>query len=267
MHYLDYSVGRLSPTQVRDAGFSGVIRYVTSPDRIGPKHITLGEYRELTEGGVPVLLVYEDGTGDADGGSPAGYTNALRAQAFTRSVGYTGPVFFCNDRLAVDAAAWRAYLDGAATVLGIDRVGAYGYRSALELAHGHAGVFWQCGRRADVLPDVDMWQDNSVFPVVGGVHCDRNEILTPPTPMITESDMTPEQSNRLVILEQLARSILRELTGSPTGEPTLAADMRTIRPGSTPGWPSLADGTLHTVADYARLIDLHVLPHAAPPPA
>lgn len=178
IYYLDYSAGKLSGAKIKADGYGGVIRYIDAPQNWRTKHTNVAEYRDHLANGLKVYLVFEAGTGDADGGYNAGVTNAKRAKAGADALGYNGIIFFANDRPSVpNAKAWTDYLDGAASVLGKSRVGAYGFANALNYAKGHAVAYWQAGRRADVVGHAHVWQDNNTQVNVGGITCDRNLIL------------------------------------------------------------------------------------------
>jgi hypothetical protein len=188
-YLLDYSAAKLTGPVIKAAGYTGVIRYIDAPSEVGRKHTNVAEWLSITASGLTGLLVMQTTTTASDGGRPVGIDHARRALAGANLLGYTGPVFFTNDRTTVpNPAAWRAYLDGAASVLGMARVGAYGFANAIDLALGHASFFWQAGRRSDVRPHTHLWQDNNTQVTVAGVLCDRNLILKP----IEEDDMTPE---------------------------------------------------------------------------
>lgn len=177
-YWLDYSAAKLTAQQILGAGHSGVIRYIDSPDRLGRKHTSKAEYDDFVRNKVPVLLVFEVSVNDADGGWNQGVAYAIRAKAGADYLGYSGPIFFCNDKTGVsDTTTWRAYLDGAASILGKSRIGAYGFYNAIDAAVGHASYFWQAGRRSDVRAHTNIWQDNNVQVAVGGITCDRNLIL------------------------------------------------------------------------------------------
>lgn len=179
-YYLDYSAAKLSGATIKNAGYTGVIRYIDSPANLGTKHTNKSEYDSHRAAGLGVLLVMQTTTTASDGGVLVGQDHARRALAGANYLGYTGPIFFTNDRTTVpNPNAWRAYLDGAVSVLGIGRVGAYGFRNAMDLAIGHASFFWQAGRRSDVAAHTHVWQDNNVQVQVGGITCDRNLILKP----------------------------------------------------------------------------------------
>ncbi len=187
MYWLDYSAAKLPGATIKAAGYGGVIRYIDAPDRLRTKHTNLDEYRDHVANGLAVRLVMQNTTTDADGGYNAGVANAQRAKAGADYLGYTGVIFFANDRTTVpNPAAWTAYLDGASSVLGLARVGAYGFFNALNLAQGHASAFWQAGRRSDLVGQANFWQDNNTQVTVGGVVCDRNLVIADYNP---EDDM------------------------------------------------------------------------------
>lgn len=188
-YWLDYSAAKLSGATIRNAGYTGVVRYIDSPANLGRKHTDLSEYQSHKAAGLKVYLVFQTTTTASDGGYLVGVEHARRALAGANHLGYTGPIFFTNDRTTVpNAAAWRAYLDGAASILGIGRVGAYGFYNAMDLALGHASFFWQAGRRTDTRSHAHLWQDNNTQVTVGGITCDRNLVLKPMEDDVSLSD-------------------------------------------------------------------------------
>lgn len=183
-YWLDYSAAKLTGATIANwrstSGdrATGTIRYIDAPDRLRAKHTNKAEYDSHISAGLKVRLVFQNTTTDADGGYAAGVANATRAKAGADYLGYTGVIFFCNDRTTVpNVQAWRDYLRGAATVLGKERVGAYGFYNALNAAVGYASAFWQAGRASDIVSHANYWQDNNVQITVGGVLCDRNRVL------------------------------------------------------------------------------------------
>src|ERR1041384_3052743 len=188
-YWLHYSAARLSGATIKAAGYPGVIRYIGAGST--GKRTDAAEYRSHLAAGLTVLLVCQGTTTDGDRGFEGGadMARAALADIKVRAPGYSGPIFFTNDRTVLpNASTWRAYLDGAASVLGKGRVGAYGFGNAMKAAIGHATYFWQAGRRADVNPHVHIWQDNNTQVRVGGITCDRNLILKPIT-TVQEDDM------------------------------------------------------------------------------
>lgn len=179
-YYLDYSAAELSGTIIKNAGYTGAIRYIDSPANLGRKHTSLAEYRSLKAAGLDVRLVMQTTTTASDGGRAAGIDHAQRALAGAKYLGYTGVIYFTNDRVNLPSStSWDAYLTGVASVLGWARVGAYGFANAMDVAAHMTECqhFWQAGRRSDVRPFVQIWQDNNVQVTVGGITCDRNLIL------------------------------------------------------------------------------------------
>lgn len=177
--YLDYSRAKLSGFSIRRDGYDGVIRYIDAPNLLRTKHTDLAEYRDHIANGLTVYLVFQNNTTDADGGYAAGVANATRARAGAEYLGYTGVIFFTNDRTTIpNVAAWRAYLDGAASVLGSARVGAYGFRNAMDTAVGHAAAFWQSGSQSLLAghTNIYQWNNGRVYP--DGLECDLNYVYS-----------------------------------------------------------------------------------------
>lgn len=214
MYYLDYRNGALSGAAIKAAGYGGTIRYIddlTNRSLLNDKHISLAEYKDHLAHGLKVHLVMEVNTGDANGGFARGQEYARRAKRGADVLGYKGVIFFCNDTPEVNALAWKNYLDGAASVLTWDRVGAYGFANAMDIAHSKTPCkyFWEAGRRsdADARHFLNFWQDNNTTVKVAGRTCDRNLVLVP---MAGGDDLTPEESRMLKELHALYRK------GNPT---------------------------------------------------
>jgi hypothetical protein len=180
--FIDYSAAELSGAAVASASYNGTkvtgaIRYVDDPRLAKTKHTTPAEYADLVAHGIKVRLVFEVGTNDSAGGRAAGVAYAQRALAGANSLGYTGVIYFCNDQTTLASVAnWQAYLDGAASVLGIARVGAYGFRNAIDAAQGHASAFWQCGAQSALRAGVNMYQWNNGSMPISGITCDINYV-------------------------------------------------------------------------------------------
>jgi hypothetical protein len=180
MYWLDYSAAKLSGATIKAAGYGGSIRYIDAPNRLTTKHTNKAEFDDHIREGLAVRLVMQTTTTASDGGFAVGVDHAQRALAGANYLGYQGPIYFTNDRTTVpNPAAWTAYLNGAASVLGWAWVGAYGFANAMDIANQSTPCrhFWQAGRRSDVRSFVQFWQDNNTQVTVGGVLCDRNLIL------------------------------------------------------------------------------------------
>lgn len=178
-YWLDYSAAKLSGATIRDAGYTGVVRYITHRTMLARKHTNRAEYQDHIANGLTVRLVMQVNELDADQGYTGGVQRAQWAADGAEYIGYDGPIFFTNDRTVVpNPALWQSYLDGGASVLGRENVGAYGFGNAIDLARGHAHYFWQAGRRSELRAHADLWQDNNYQPTVGGILTDRNLVLT-----------------------------------------------------------------------------------------
>jgi len=183
----DYSAGELSPSELNqftqyDIRF--LIRYIGWPGN--PKCISHypGAYQAHVNAGRIVLLVAEQGTSDAAGGFAGGVAMAQRALADANSIGYPDslPIFFCADGWLdtqnISVATAMAYLDGAASVMGRARTGAYGFRDFIGAAQagGHARWLWLCGSAptdaevAQGWPHFYQWNNGTINP--GGLAAD-----------------------------------------------------------------------------------------------
>lgn len=182
--FIDYSAAKLSGSAVAAARFNGTpitgaIRYVDDPRLAKTKHTTPAEYSDLVAHGIKVRLVFEVGTNDSAGGRAAGVAYAQRALAGANALGYTGVIYFCNDQTTLASVAnWQAYLDGAASVLGLARVGAYGFRNAIDAAQGHASAFWQSGAQSALSPKANIYQWNNGNTSISGITCDVNYVYS-----------------------------------------------------------------------------------------
>jgi hypothetical protein len=185
----DYSAHELTPAELDSFThyhLRFLIRYIGWPDN--PKCISHypGAYHDLVSSGRIVLLVIEDGTTDPAGGHEGGVAMAHRAAQDADSIGYphNWPIFFCADGwLAlsnIPVATAMSYLDGAASVIGKNRTGAYGFRDFIQAAKagGHAEWLWLCGTApadgevAQGWPHLYQWNGGFIYP--GGMQADLN---------------------------------------------------------------------------------------------
>ncbi len=215
-YWLDYSAAKLDGQVIKRAGYAGVIRYLDSPPNLGWKHTTKAEYQSHKAAGLAIRMVMQTTTTASAGGFPTGVAHARRAQAGAQYLGYTGVIYFTNDRTTLpNPAEWQAYLRGAVSVLGQTQVGAYGFANAMDAARNIVDHFWQAGRRSDVRPFVQIWQDNNTQVTVGGITCDRNLILKPLT--APEDDMTPEDRKLLTYVRDIGINNQRRINQANAG--------------------------------------------------
>lgn len=184
-YWADYSAGKRTGDQVKNTlafqggpNLTGVIRYIDAPNLLRTKHTNKAEYDSIVASGLKVQLVFQNTTTDADGGYAAGVANAQRAKAGADYLGYPGIIYFTNDRTTLPSPkTWTDYLDGAASVLGRDRVGAYGFKNAIDAAVGHATGFWQSGRESDLTGHTDVYQWNNGRIYIAGLEADLNKVI------------------------------------------------------------------------------------------
>jgi hypothetical protein len=270
-YFLDYSAGKLpaaviKSTPVGPAGehASGVIRYIDAPNLLGTKHTNLAEYQDDVSNGLTVLMFFEVDKRDPLGGYAQGQAFAQRAKAGADYLGYNGVIFFCCDRWmanqpSIPVLVWQAYLDGAVSVLGRSRVGAYGFADAMDAAVGHVDFFVQCGARSVVRDFVNIWQDNNFQPYVGGIQTDRLLVLKPITqgvPDVLLSDTVKTWSGQDITIEKLLKDLYNEIAEKKVT--AVPADQRPpLAPGEEPYKATPGDYTVGNDAYlYAAARDL-----------
>src|SRR5262245_18859177 len=147
---LDYATGNVDARCLRNFGARFVCRYLAPPGSIYDwKRLTSGEVERITQAGLGLVLVFESSAARARGGRPAGKADSATARDAVIRLGLPpgAPVYFAVDFDATpgDQAAINAYLDGAAEVIGRNRVGIYGgfYPVRRALDAGKARYAWQ----------------------------------------------------------------------------------------------------------------------------
>lgn len=113
------------------------------------KHLTAGEAAALSAAGVAIVANAEGSADGLLGGRSAGESWARSAEAHFAACGMPAgrPIYLSVD-FDVSSSQWpavREALKGAASVLGLNRVGVYGGRRAIEWARrdGVARWYWQ----------------------------------------------------------------------------------------------------------------------------
>ncbi|MFC0038236.1 DUF1906 domain-containing protein [Actinomadura rayongensis] len=152
---VDYAWGRPGPAALKKAGVRFVCRYL-SHDTSG-KNLTRAEAEQLSDAGLWLVVVWESTASRALSGRSGGVADARDAARQAAACGMPGdrPIYFAVD---FDASSGQqstinAYLDGAASVLGRDRVGLYaGYgpmRRAFDagkITYGWQTYAWSGGK-------------------------------------------------------------------------------------------------------------------------
>jgi hypothetical protein len=151
---IDYAWGRPGPAALHDAKVGFVCRYLSHDP---PKNLSRAEAALLSDSGIWLAVVWETAASRALSGQAGGVADAKEAAKQAAACGMPGnrPIYFAVDwdASAAQQAAINAYLDGAASVLGRDRVGLYaGYGpikrafDAKKITYGWQTYAWSGGR-------------------------------------------------------------------------------------------------------------------------
>lgn len=135
------------------AGVTGVLRYIAkeggSSVVVG---VTAAELADLDAHNIGWALIYEAQAADWMAG---GYSTGVQAgQWIQQQIAGLGravrTVYLAADSPTLSSAAVCACLDGAASVLGREIIGLYGFSAQLAAAQsgGHASRYWLCGHYA-----------------------------------------------------------------------------------------------------------------------
>ena len=140
---VDYAFTTVNERALAAAGKTGAGRYV-GPGSAG-KHLTAAEVIRLHAAGLSIWLNVEGAAGDATAGWSLGIAHARQAEAARTALGAPPvPLYFAVD-FDVTAGQWpsvKAYLGGAATVVGVARVGIYGGYNAVVWAARDKVAAW-----------------------------------------------------------------------------------------------------------------------------
>jgi Domain of unknown function (DUF1906) len=179
---VDYAWGRPSMTSLKTAGVTFACRYL-SHDTTG-KNLTLSEARTLAAAGIWVVVVWETTAQRAMSGHGAGVADAQDADAMARACGMPAgrPIYFAVDfdASASDQSAINAYLDGASSVIGKNRVGIYGgvHPVSRALDDNHCEWAWQTyawsGGALDTRSHIYQYSNDHT---IGGVGLDYDRSL------------------------------------------------------------------------------------------
>jgi hypothetical protein len=122
---LDYSFGRPNVTNIKNAGFVGVMRYLSHDPA---KNMSVSEAQQLDSVGLAWGLVWESTAQSVTGGFNQGVADAQTALGQSNTLSYSGPIYFAIDYDAPesDQPVINEYFKGAASVVGAGRVGGYG---------------------------------------------------------------------------------------------------------------------------------------------
>ena len=205
---IDYAMRQIPAQDIRAAGHSGVINYVSTSrpgSSFGAKPITLPYAKSLTAAGLAIVSNYQygkpGGTAPSDflRGYAGGVADARTAWALHTAAGggQSAPIFFSVDD-DIDRDTWNRvalkWFQGINSVIGVQRTGIYGGVNACQWAttdgvigrSGSPGHVWawqtRSWSRGQIFPAAVLYQRivstaTNPGPVVGGLEVDVNDAM------------------------------------------------------------------------------------------
>ena len=203
---IDFAERRISPDEIKAAGYAGVINYV-SEERPGAhfeaKPLTRDYADALRAAGLHIVSNFQYGKpgwaatpSDFTRGHDGGVADAQTALRLHNAAGGTGsaPIFFSVDD-NIDVATWNSlaveWFRGINSVLGVERTGIYGHANACGWAVkdgviGHStspGFRWGWQTKAwsngEREPTAVLYQGILEGPVLNGIKVDVDDVLAP----------------------------------------------------------------------------------------
>jgi Domain of unknown function (DUF1906) len=206
---IDFAEKRISPEEIKSAGYSGVINYV-SAERPGAhfeaKPITREYADSLRAAGLQIVSNFQYGKpgwpaspSDLTRGHDGGVADAQTALQFHAAAGgpNSAPIFFSVDD-DIDQNTWNTvaveWFRGINSVLGVGRTGIYGHYNACGWAirdgvignstsAGHRWAWqtrsWSHGQREPmaVLYQAIVNSPSNPSPLLGGINVDVDDVL------------------------------------------------------------------------------------------
>lgn len=141
MLVVDYSWAHPAPAAIRAAGYSGVMRYLST--KRDAKVLSASERDALHAAGLAIGLIWQVTKDEAKGGHAAGVDRGRWASDLADELGYpaAAPQFFAVDYETTGPAV-QPYFDGISTTCRRE-VGAYGTYDVVEQLRGVPWL-WQC---------------------------------------------------------------------------------------------------------------------------
>lgn len=291
---IDIAWARPTTGQILATGAHWVGRYLSNDST---KNLQLGEVASYPAAGLAIVVVWETTTGRALQGFAAGQTDARAADQQRRGLGLPDdmPIHFAVDTDTTWATV-QAYFDGAASIIGTPRVGAYGGYAVIEgaaaagLRYLWQTVAWSAGRwsahatirqpggtvlqgQADL--DVAVATDFGQYPrpqetdmplTTADAQLVAKTLLgtTLPSPFRTDAQGKPQEISVASYLEWLDAhydATMRAIAGLAAQNSALAAAVAVL---SKEGGPTAAE--IQTAAENGAQAALAVLAHALTTP-
>lgn len=212
---IDYAWSRPTITAMQKAGVTFVCRYA-SHDTTG-KNLSRTEAEDLSAAGFWLVLVWETSAKRALDGEAAGRADASDALSAARKLGMPEdrPIFFAVDfdATAAQQPMINAYLDGAAAVIGVSRMGIYAGYGPLVRAFesGKVTYGWQTyawsGGKWDGRAGIQQYSNGET---VGGQDVDYNRSTRDDFGQwkVGESPMALSAEDKKWILDNVGKAVL-----------------------------------------------------------
>lgn len=143
---IDFSYARPTPKAILNAGYRGVLRYIS---HTASKNLTLSEYMMYRNAGIGVAVVFEDAAGQALQGYAQGLADAQFANRYADQIQFpkSAPIFYAVDTQILGPNAHQVvlqYFNGARAAGGRE-VRGYGQASVCDLlaSNGYGHNHWQ----------------------------------------------------------------------------------------------------------------------------
>lgn len=240
MDGVDYSSGRPGGAALKAAGKSFACRYLS---HTASKNLTAAESADLAAHGVSCVVVWETTASRAAASRAAGAADATEAAEQAKACGQPAdrPIYFAVDWDASPTLV-VPYFQGVASVLSLDRTGAYGGFKVVKylLDHGLIRWAWQTAAWSagqwDPRAHIRQYAKTTT---IGGVSCDVDTAMqadfgqwTPGHSPITEDIVTPAD------IDAVATAVLKKLTAA--GAPLADIDNPTTSDNKTETWRAMA---------------------------
>jgi hypothetical protein len=263
MTAVDFSFARYTAAQLKAAGVTAVVRYLTGAG----KAISPVELAGDLFAGIQVGLVFENTATDASSGAGVGAAHAMTANSALKALGVptTTPVYFAADTDYPDPNAAVPYYQGIASVRPGHTNGCYGEGKLLDLlfADGLIGYGWESESTSfpgngSLDPNAALWQKVAGAPLGGTdldviVKADWGQ-LPRPIPIPTPPPPTPIHTP--VAINVHMNGNLADVLDHGTGSWVLGTDggIYAVRGapflGSAAGQSYFAGRTAATLKDY-----------------
>lgn len=211
---LDYSSARPSPTAIKAAGYDFICRYLSHQPN---KNISADEAAAAQAAGLSIVLVWESTANRALEGFAAGSQDAQSALQVAQSANCSSipAIYFAVDFDAspADQAKIDDYLKGAASVLGLQRVGVYGGYWVVKRCfdNGTAAWGWQTyawsGGNWDGRAHLRQIQNGVSFQ---GMDVDIDEAIDATYGQLSSANNTQDMENMQIVVSNKQNEFRRD---------------------------------------------------------